>query len=53
MDHDINIAKRDALVKEHGFLKHLSSIHLSKGNDNQVSIASKSIVKTFISKNFK
>jgi len=42
-----------SLVKEHGFLKHLSSIHLSKGNDNQVSIASKSIVKTFISKNFK
>jgi hypothetical protein len=26
---------------------------LSKGNDNQVSIASKSVVKTFISKNFK
>ena len=42
-----------SLVKEHGFLKHLSSIHLSKGNDNQVSIASKSVVKTFISKNFK
>jgi len=41
------------LIKEHGFLKHLSSIHLSKGNDNQVSIASKSVVKTFISKNFK
>ena len=41
------------LIKEHGFLKHLSSIHLSKGNDNQVIIASKSVVKTFISKNFK
>ena len=41
------------LIKEHGFLKHLSSVHLSKGNDDQVIIASKSIVKTFISKNFK
>ena len=41
------------LIKEYGFLKHLSSVHLSKGDDNQISIAVKSIVSIFISKNFK
>lgn len=41
------------LIKEYGFLKHLSSAHLSKEDDNQISIASKGIVNIFISKNFK
>jgi len=41
------------LIKEYGFLKHLSSAHLSRGDDNQIIIASKSIVSLFISKNFK
>lgn len=41
------------LIKEYGFLKHLSSVHLSKEDDNQISIASQGIVNIFISKNFK
>ena len=40
------------LTTEHGFLKHLSSVHLSRGDINQISIASKGIVGIFITKNY-
>ena len=40
------------LLTEHGFLKHLSSVHLSRGDIKQISIASKSIVTIFIAKNY-
>jgi hypothetical protein len=40
------------LIQEYGFLKHLSSAHLSRGDDRQIVIASRSIVNIFISKNF-
>ena len=40
------------LTIEHGFLKHLSSVHLSRGDINQISIASKGIVGIFITKNY-
>jgi hypothetical protein len=41
------------LIQEYGFLKHLSSVHLSTGDEGQIVVASKSIVEIFISKNFK
>jgi hypothetical protein len=41
------------LIQEYGFLKHLSSVHLSTGDESQIIVASKSIVEIFISKNFK
>ena len=37
---------------EHGFLKHLSSVHLSSGDIKKISIASKGIVGIFITKNY-
>ena len=41
------------LILQHGFLNHLSSIHMSRGDEQQIQNAAKSIVETFVSKNFK
>ena len=41
-----------SLVKEHGLLNHLSSIHLSKGSDNQVNMKSKKYRKKLLFQKF-
>ena len=41
------------LIVQHGFLNYLNSIHMSRGDEQQIQHAAKSIVETFVSKNFK